>query len=211
MKQMGNSRCSVGALILLANPFYLNDFANIYVKDWRWWLFIDYAGVKLLPLGVALWLIRSRRMRAAEFGLTIPTIPSFLATFLVVALVGTVIDQNAYQLVAKFSGYKALGGMPAIASPFWNWFDLTGGLVLVGICEELIFRGYLHTVISRYTQHPWAIVGISSIVFGFIHWSLGLHAILITSVIGAAIMCAHFLINFIDFAEIIPKSMFKFF
>jgi len=224
MKQMGNSRRSVGALILLASPFYLNDFANIYVKDWRWWLFIDYAGVKLLPLAVALWLIRSRRMRAAEFGLTIPTIPSFLATFLVVALVGTVIDQNAYQLIAKLPGYKPLGGMPAIASPFWNWFDLTGGLVLVGICEELIFRGCLHTFISRYTQHPSTIVGISSIAFGLIHWSLGLHAVLITSAIGAvfmiaylrtrslpAIMCAHFAINFIDFAEVVPKSVFKFF
>lgn len=24
------------APFLLASPFYLNDFANIYVKDWRW-------------------------------------------------------------------------------------------------------------------------------------------------------------------------------
>jgi hypothetical protein len=35
------------ALILLVSPFYLNDFASIFIKDWRLWLFIDYAGAPL--------------------------------------------------------------------------------------------------------------------------------------------------------------------
>ena len=32
-------------VVLLASPFYLNDFANFYVKKWRQWLCVDYAGV----------------------------------------------------------------------------------------------------------------------------------------------------------------------
>ena len=36
-------------LILLFIPFYLNDFSNIYVTDWRLWLSIDYTTVKLFP------------------------------------------------------------------------------------------------------------------------------------------------------------------
>ena len=219
----GQNRIYILALVLLASPFYLNDFANIYVKNWRWWLFIDYVGVKLFPFLVVLWLIRSKKMRASEFGLSTQTIPSFLVVFLVVALVGTTIDQNGYQIVANLPGYSPLGGMPAITNPLWNWIDLTFGLLMVGIFEELIFRGYMHTFISRYTKNSFAIVVISAVAFGLIHWSLGLHDVLITSIIGAvfmiaylrtrslpAIALAHFAVNFIDFAGIIPKSIFTF-
>jgi len=211
------------AAVLLASPFYLNDFASMYVKDWRWWLFIDYAGVKLLPVLVAFWLIYSKKMRASEFGLKTQSTPLFLVVFLIVALVGTVIDQNGYQLIAKLPGYSPLGGMPAITSPVWNWVDLTFGLLMVGICEELVFRGFMHTFISRYTENSCAIVLISSVAFGLIHWSLGLHVVIVTSTISAifmlafvrtrslpAIMLAHFTINFIDFAGVIPKAIFKF-
>jgi membrane protease YdiL (CAAX protease family) len=211
------------AAVLLVSPFYLNDFASIYIKNWRWWLFIDYAGVKLLPFLVALWLIYSKKMKASEFGLKTQSTLSSLVVFLIVAIAGTVIDQNGYQLIAKLPGYQPLGGMPAITSPVWNWVDLTFGLLMVGIFEELVFRGYMHTFISRYIENPFAIVVISSVAFGLIHWSLGLHAVIVTSTIGAifmiafvrtrslpAIMFAHFTINFIDFAGVIPKAIFKF-
>jgi membrane protease YdiL (CAAX protease family) len=210
------------ALILLVSPFYLNDFATIFIKDWRVWLFIDYVAVKLLPFVVTLWLIRNKKMRPDEFGLTMQSKALFSGVFLVVALVGTVIDQNGYQLIAKIPGYSPLGGMPAITVPVWNWIDLTLGLLLVGIFEELIFRGFMHTFISRYTTNSFAIVTISSVAFGLIHWSLGMHAVLITSTVGAvfmiaylktrslpAIMLAHFAINFIDFAGLVPKAIFK--
>ena len=209
--------------ILLVSPFYLNDFANIYLKDWRWWLFWDYVGVKLFPLGLALWLIYRQKMAAAEFGLRTGSALQALIMFLLVALVGTTIDQNGYQLTAGLPDYGPLGGMPEITDAGWNWLDLTFGLMLVGICEELVFRGFLHTFISRYTRNPYAIVLISSLAFGLIHWSLGLQAMLITSIIGAVfmmayirtrslppLMLAHFIINFIDFAGVVPKSIFKF-
>lgn len=211
------------AVILLTGPFYLNDIANMYIKDWRWWLLIDYVGLKLYPIVFAFWLIYSKKMRATEFGLKPQSPLSFLAVFLITALIGTVIDQNGYQLLAKIPGYPPLGGMPEITSPVWNWVDLTLGLLLVAICEELVFRGFLHTFISRYTKNAWVIVVISSVAFGLIHWSLGMQAVIITAIIGAvfmvaylrtrslpAIMLAHFTINFIDFAGIIPKSLFKF-
>ncbi|MCW5603735.1 MAG: hypothetical protein KIT18_04195 [Burkholderiales bacterium] len=55
--------------------------------------------------------------------------------------------------------------------------------------------------------------------FGLI-WSLGLNAVLVTSVIStvfylrtrsiAALALTHFAVNFIDFAGMIPKAMFRF-
>ncbi len=224
IKQMGKNKLYILALILLVSPFYLNDFSNMYVKNWRWWLFIDYVGVKLFPFLIVLWLIHRKKMWSSEFGLTTQTIPSFLTICLAMTLVGTAIDQNAYTLIEKLPGYPPLGRMPAITNPIWNWIDLTFGLLMVGIFEELVFRGYMYTFLRRYTQSMFAIVIISSVAFGLIHWSAGLHAVLITSTIGAvwmiaylktrflpAIMLAHFLLNFIAFANVIPQSIFKFF
>jgi len=210
------------ALILLAAPFYLNDFANIFVKSWQCWLFIDYVGVKLFPFLVVLWLIRSGRMAPSEFGFSPQSALSFLAVFVMAALVGTLIDQNGYRLIEHFPEWKALGGMPSITSSLWDWIDLTFGLFMVGIFEEIVFRAYMHRFLGRYTRNPLVIVLISALAFGLIHWSLGLHAMVITALIGAvfmiayigtrsipAIICAHFAVNFIDFAGVIPESLFQ--
>ena len=207
---------------VLAAPFYLNDFANIYIADWRWWLAIDYVAVKFFPLAVIAWLITSRRMTRDDFGLVSQTGVMFLATLLIAALAGTLIDQNAYTLLARLPGYDALGRMPEIRSSAWDRFDLSFGLLLVGFLEELVFRAYACTVIRRYTASPAVIVAVSALAFGLIHWSLGFHTVLITAVIGAVFMAiylrtrsvpalalAHFAVNFIDFAGVIPKVIFK--
>ena len=222
MTKESNARYLV-VLLAIAGPFYLNDFANITVKDWRWWLAIDYVSVKLFPLAVIAWLIASGKMDRAEFGLTPQRALPFLATFLFAALAGTLIDQNAYPLLRALPGYGALGAMPEIRSDAWNRLDLSLGLLLVGVLEELVFRAYACTVIRRYTASPAAIVAISAIAFGLIHWSLGLHTVLVTAAIGAvfmvvylqtrsapALMLAHFAVNYIDFAGVIPKSLFRF-
>jgi len=210
-------------LILLSSPFYLNDFSNIYIRDWRLWIWIDYTTVKLFPFLVVLRLIRCKKMQPYEFGLTARPLISFVTVFIIGTLAATFIDQNGYLILNRFSSYPPFNGMPKIASPLWNWIDLTIGLLIVGIFEELIFRGYLHTFITRYTQHTLIIIGISAVAFGFIHWSGGFHKIMVTSAIGAvfmvlylrthslpAIMLAHFVVNFIDFANVIPKAIFQF-
>lgn len=212
------------ALILLAAPFYLNDFASIYIDDWKIWLSIDYLGVKLFPLLVILWLIRERHITAADLGLVRQPLIPFVMTFLLVALIGTVIDLNGYELIRDWPGYERLGAMPPITSKVWDWIDLTFGLLMVAAFEELVFRGYLRFYIGKFTDNPTIIVAISSIAFGLIHWCLGLHAVIITSIIGAvfmiaylrtrslpAIILAHFMVNFIDFAGVIPESIFRFY
>lgn len=210
------------AWVLLASPFYLNDFANLFVKDWQLWLLIDYLAVKLLPLAAIGWLLGSGRMLSAQFGLAWQAPMAFLGTFVLLVLAGTLLDQNAYALVARLPGYAALGGMPAITSPTWNWIDLTLGLLLVALLEELVFRGLAHAALSRITDQPVVIVVVSGLAFGLIHWSGGAHAVMVTAVIGMvfmvvylrtrslpALVLAHFVVNFIDFAGVIPKAMFK--
>ena len=210
----------IWALFLLCAPFYLNDFSNMYVSDWRLWIFIDYTSVKLLPLLVALGLIRTGRMRLSEFGWTAHTATCFASAFFIGTLTVTFIVQNGDLFLSWLPDYLPLGKMPEIDSTLWRWIDLTIGLLMVGICEELVFRGYLYTFISRYTRSSWIVISASAMAFGFIHWSAGLHMVIVAAAAGAvfmllyiqtrslpAIMLAHFAVDFVDVACILPRPV----
>ncbi len=208
---------------LLFAPFYLNDFSNIFITDWRLWILIDYTTVKLFPFLILLWLIHSKKMQLSELGITSQPVISFLTVFLIASLASLFIGPNGYLILNELPGYPQLGGIPKIGTPMWNWIDLTFGLLMVGIFEELVFRGYMHAFLTRFTKHPLIIIGLSSIAFGLIHWSGGFHKVIVSSVIGAlfmilylrtrslpAIMLAHFTFDFINFTNIIPRSIFSF-
>jgi membrane protease YdiL (CAAX protease family) len=208
---------------LMTLPFYLNDFANIYVKDWRLWVWIDYTFAKALPLIVVFRMIRGKVIKPPDLGLTTQPAKSFISVFLIATLAGAFLDQNGYAILKNVPAYPPLGGIPEISSPHWKWFDLTVGLMLVGVTEELVFRGYLLRFLTAYSRNSSVLIMISALAFGLIHWSGGLHQVLVTSAIGgvfmalfmrtrslSAIMLAHFAVNLIDFAEVIPKFLFKF-
>ena len=104
--------------------------------------------------------------------------------------------------------------------PVVNWIDLTLGLVLVGLVEEIVFRAVPAELLAR--DGLAVTVAISSLAFGFIHWSGGLHVVVVTTVIGAVFMLiylrwrallalalAHALVDFVDFAGVVPKQIFK--
>ena len=46
--------------LALTLPFLLNDFSNIFVRDYRLWLAIDYIFVKAVPLALLACLLRAR-------------------------------------------------------------------------------------------------------------------------------------------------------
>ena len=210
-------------LFLMTALFYLNDLSNIFIDDWRLWLPIDYLATKLFPLLLTIWLIRTGKIRSEQLGLTPQPLVSFVVVFLVGTLAGTLILENGQLLIGSLPGYHRLGSIPAIESVPWKWIDLTAGLLLVGVCEELVFRGYLFAALSRYITNRLALVAISAMLFGLIHWSQGFHQVFITGAIGAvfmtlylastslpAVMLAHFAVNFIHYADFIPEALFRF-
>lgn len=224
MGPMPRDRWLLPTLALLCLPYYFNDFANIYLHDWRLWLSIDYLALKVVPGFYLLWLLRRRYLRAADLGLRRQSFVSFLVTTVILSLLAVVIDQNAYRWLAALPGYPSLGSIPLIDNPFWKWFDLTVGLLAVGFFEEVVFRGYLAHVISRFTTHPAVILPISALAFGLIHWSSGLHAVLVSAGIGtlfmiaylrtrslAAPIVAHFVVNFVAYAGVLPPAWFRLF
>jgi membrane protease YdiL (CAAX protease family) len=215
---------SIIILIVLCLPFYLNDLTDIFTRDWRLWLLIDYTAVKLLPLVVLIWLIRRGKLGLSSLGWQTPSARSFFLVLAAGALAAVFIEQNGLSIMNRLCSGPPPGGMPAITSPFWRRVDLTLGLALVSVLEETVFRGYLRIFLSRYTRRAWVVIAVSAVAFGLIHWSGGIDKIVVTAAVGAvfmalylrtrslpAIMLAHYLVNFIDFADVIPADIFRFF
>lgn len=198
------------ALAILVAPFALNDFANIWVHDFAVWLSIDYFLVKGFVIAAAWVMLRRGVLSWGDLGFVKLAPGPFVAWSLVMTAVGLILDQYAYDLLDWLPTWK-LGGYPGEPGTWLYTFDLWFGLSLVALTEEFIARGLAWNalrprmgVVSTYL--------VSSLIFGLMHWSLGLHAIIVTGIIGAAFMTcvhrtgsilptlvAHFVVNFVYF------------
>ena len=204
-------------LALLAAPFFLNDFANIFIDDYRVWLTIDYLFVKALPLVLIIYLLQTKKVALADLGLKMPKVSQLAFWTIVTVFLGTAIDQVGWRFFEKILPDTKLGGMPRIPVPWLDKFDLYFGLLCVGIFEEVIFRGLAYRTFRKYSRSTAFVFFISSLIFGLIHWSMGLHAIVNTAIIGAVFMVvmwrtgsvvptiiAHFFVNYVSFSGMIP-------
>jgi uncharacterized protein len=56
--------------------------------------------------------------------------------------------------------------------------------VTAGVCEEFLYRGFVMAALSRVGLFPWAVVLISSLLFGFAHTYQGRSGVVGTSLMG---------------------------
>jgi len=95
---------------------------------------------------------------------------------------------------------------PDYPNVYLKIFDLSIGLLLVALSEEVVFRGLLLNLLNRYS------VIVSSILFGLIHWGSGIATVVVATLIGIffahttlktnsiyPVLIAHFCINFLLF------------
>ncbi|WP_415714933.1 CPBP family intramembrane glutamic endopeptidase [Maridesulfovibrio sp.] len=207
----------IAILILAALPFYLNDFNNIFIKHERLWLAIDY-GAKILPLAFLFYLLKKEILSRADLGLvTLPFKQLILWTIGITAL-GLCLDEPGFALWSKLLPAMRLGSIPiGTDSPLYT-LDMTIGLALVAISEEIIFRGLAFTALRKRKQSIPKIFLISAIIFGLIHWSQGPTAIIATAITGSGLMVcmyctgsiyptiiAHYVINYLSFSGLACK------
>ncbi len=218
-----NRRIQLSALVCLSLIFLLNDFSNIFVGNYIVWLLIDYIFVKIVPLLVIFYLIKNRVCCVSDFGIKKIKIRQFVILTIILSIIGIIIDQVGWRFLERLLPKTQVGHFPIIENPIVNLVDLSLGLVLVGIIEEIIFRGFCFTVLKRCIVRILPAIFISAIIFGLIHWSLGVHAIIncaIWAILPLIVMwktgsvipaiIAHFLTDFVAFSGIVPNSWFKF-
>ena len=98
------------------------------------------------------------------------------------ALVGLAWLVSTTTVAPKTAAYAAFGELPAWLFALWLSFRIAGSVIVVPICEELAFRGYLlRAIVSRdfisVSFERWTPVALvaSSLAFGLVHerWIAG--------------------------------------
>jgi uncharacterized protein len=113
---------------------------------------------------------------------------------------------NAVLPVTVLGGYPELHGWLHI-------FDAVFGLALVAYSEEIVFRRSARQVLQTYLKDGYAMVVVTSILFGAYHWWTGIGNIVEAVLMGVLLMLfyrrsaalwpvvfAHYLTDIVDFA-----------
>jgi membrane protease YdiL (CAAX protease family) len=135
------------------------------------WIVCDYSG-RLCALAF-LWIIPAARAMAYQQQ---PLRTSWWETMLwmigMIVLFGTVCQWISHFVNAAIPGTK-LGSYPILHGKFYI-FDLTFGMVLVAIQEEIIFRRCAREVFGARWGQGFITILICSLLFAAYHWTTGL-------------------------------------
>jgi len=193
-------------------PFFFNDFFFIGLTDPIKVLGIDYVtrilGISILLFIPTLRLAAFQRQNPNEWrgaaGSILFVVYAVFITWFVIFAVELPLDR-AYPSWNLFS-------YPKIEPPSLFYFDISMGLLLVAISEELLCRVVLFNVLNRHIKSHLLIIVISAAIFGLMHWSKGVGNMASTTLLGIffmwgyiksqslkTVVAAHFAIDFMVF------------
>lgn len=205
-----HTRSLLPLYFLVVLPFFLNDIGFILATTAPEWLGADYAS-KLAALGLILVVPALRRL-ARAWGDT--ATPLWLLALAAVASAGLIVAafRGFEDAINAFWPESILYRFPRIESDGLRIFDLTAGLALTAVVEELVFRRLFADVLGPLFRSEWAMVAASALLFGAIHWSAGIGSVVCAALAGVVLMVlmrrsgslwppvvAHYLTNLILF------------
>ncbi|WP_374652269.1 CPBP family intramembrane glutamic endopeptidase [Dongia sp.] len=172
------------------------------------WLLADYAG-RLMAIGVLLALPAGRWCLRRKDDLKVGTLEAGAW------VLGIVLLFHATPLDAMLASYfpqSPLGSYPSPKGLLYA-FDITLGLALVALHEELVFRKLADHVMRAFGWGFWRIIIVSAILFGLYHWWRAPAGMLAAAIYGVlAMICyrrtgslwpigfAHYVIDYFYFA-----------
>jgi len=136
--------------------------------------------VPALAAGVLLvGLLRDRSSAASGLRLSWRDAGWGLLSFLAAYPLVTVVSQGATVVYARINGappdsmaHSGLQTMIQNSSDPWSWALMACAVVGAPIVEELVFRVFLQSAALRLTKSSWLAVGLTSVAFTSIHWSV---------------------------------------
>lgn len=151
-------------------PFVVKRMAVLGMPEVGYWLAWDYGARFVVLAGVAL------AYRTRLIGPVRHRAPVHVATqYFLLTLVGVLFLQwIVYWLYAPYLRYLELFQPPYIRNTALAIFDLTAGILLVAVSEELAFRRLLFALLQRCGLGVHAIVLVSATAFGLVHLTSGL-------------------------------------
>ncbi len=156
---------------------------NVRVNQYRQILAFEWIAAGII---LAAWLARGRGLASLGLGLEVGT-GFWLGVGLTLAAVGGVIGQAVSamrspeklgELREQFADLEPL--LPHDRREMWWWRVLS---VTAGICEEVVYRGFLIAVLAA-AMNTWAAVLVAAFIFGLNHAYQGPKGILKTGLVG---------------------------
>jgi uncharacterized protein len=196
----------VAALI----PMVASQIVRLQQHDPGSWIFWDYTG-RLSGLGVIA-IIPSARAVAFRWERR-----RMVLWKVVLWIVGIVLADHYFggwvrRTINTAWPSTVLGLYPQPSG--WLYFiDVVFGIALVAYSEEVVFRRCAHHIFRTYLDDGYALIFVTSLLFGVYHWWTGVGNIVEAAVVGALLMLffqrsealwplvlAHYLTDIVDFA-----------
>jgi membrane protease YdiL (CAAX protease family) len=190
-------------------PMVVSQIVRLKQSDPATWIAWDYAG-RFGTLAV-LGAIPSARTVAFQWERLRITYWEAAAWIVAIVLVDRYVCGWIRRTLNTVAPATVLGGYPE--SHGWlHTVDVVFGLALVAYSEEIVFRRCARHVFQIYLNDGYALVAITSILFGAYHWWTGIGNIVEAVLIGVLLMLfyrrsatlwpvvlAHYLTDIVDF------------
>jgi membrane protease YdiL (CAAX protease family) len=194
-----------GWFIAALLPMIASQILRLHQHDPASWIFLDYGG-RLSGLAVlaAIPAVRAIAFRREARRRPLWEIVLWISGIVLVAIALSCVRQA---INAAFP-MMVLGGYPRT----YGWLrllDLTFGLALVAVSEEIVFRRCSRLMLRLYLGDSYRLVVAASLLFGCYHWWAGPGAVINAAILGALFMMfyrrsgvlwpavlAHYLVDF---------------
>lgn len=158
------------AVVLAIGPFVARRLILLGDLNYVHWLIVDNIARCISLVGVVLGF-RSGLLAHP------PPPANWRASYWVFLLLFAA--ENAEQmfgdpLLRHYLRFMQLSPWPPVLDPTLRIVDLSAGLLLVAVSEELVFRRFLFAVIERWFTKKLPIIMISSTVFALVHFTSGI-------------------------------------
>ena len=162
------------SLIFILLPYYLNDIIYLQLQNQPNLLYpLDY-GLRFGSLLLCYLFFGKSGLRLSS-SVAPKEKKDLIIDILLVPILFTCIylfiDFLSYVFVPK--SWSLGFAWPKIQSPILRWLDLTIGLCLVSITEELVFRRHVYAFFGSLLKKDYLANIIQAILFGLIHWGSG--------------------------------------
>ena len=177
------------AFLVLATPFFLNDIGFIALDGSYGVYLVDYVTRVFVIFVCFTWPISRKIIKEKHTTNSRWDLLLFAVIFL------PVVGRSLYNLIelpfVAMTGWYGLFHFGQINNFQLYWLDLTLGLFLVALSEELVFRKLALSWFLKARRPISQIVVISACFFSLMHWGSGLGRVLFTFVIGIIYMMAY--------------------
>jgi CAAX protease family protein len=165
----------------------LREMAHVGTME-RLSLYASTIGFQWFAVGVVAWRAWAHGFTASQLGLTVPDRTRILLAAIVGAATIAALQWLNLRRVGKIP-VEARGPIQVLAERILpqsmvELFPYLALAITAGLCEEFLYRGFAMAVLTHVGLQAWAVVLVSSFLFGLAHSYQGRGGIVMTLLIG---------------------------